>query len=219
MMTGISGTSQNGTLHSYYTCKGVAQHKCKRKNVQKDYIEDLVVKLARRELTEENIKIIAKAVYETAYKTQDRSRIKQLQREILKIQKGRDNLFDSLKICYDNNVKQTIFEEISKMEEQRKGLELQIQEEKSNIFQISEKDIITFLKGLKDGDNNSIRYKQMIINVLVYKVYLYDNHITVVYTIQNENGERVTKDIPTISEIEKSFKNEESSFLGKNDEP
>ena len=219
MMTGISGTSQNGTLHSYYTCKGVAQHKCKRKNVQKDYIEDLVVNLARRELTEENIEEIANAVYKTACKKQDGTRVKQIQRLILNNEKQRANLFDSLKICYDDNVKKSIFEEISKMEQQRVELQNMLKEEENEIFYVSVKDIKTFLKGLKEGDNNSIRYKQMIINVLVYKVYLYDTHITVVYTIQNENGERVTKDIPTMSEIEKSFKNQESSFLGKNDEP
>lgn len=219
MMTGISGTSQNGKLHSYYTCKGVAQHKCDRKNVKKDYIEDLVVDLARRELTTENIEMIAKAVYETAYKTQDSSRVKQLQREILKLQKERDHLFDSLKVCDYDDVKQSIFEEISKIEQQRKNIERQIREEESEIFQISEKDIILFLKGLRNRDIQDIKYKKMLINVLIYKVYLYDNHITIIYTIQNENGERVTKDIPAINEMEKSFQNQKSSFLGDNAEP
>ena len=219
MMTGTSGTSQNREIHHYYTCKGRKEHNCNRKNVKKDYIEELVLDLARKELTEENIEIIAKAVYETAYKKQDHSRIKQLQREILKLQKGRDNLFDSLKICYDNDVKQSIFEEISKMEQQRRELEFQIKEEESNIFQISEKDIKNFLTGLRNGDNNSKKYRQMIIDVLVYRVYLYDTHITIVYTIQNDNGERVTKDIPFIADIENAFKNQESSFLVNHAEP
>ena len=59
----------------------------------------------------------------------------------------------------------------------------------------------------------------MIIDVLVYKVYLYDNHLTTIYTIQNKNGERVTKDIPLIEEIENIFKNQESSFLDDYAEP
>ena len=219
MMTGISGTSQNREIHHYYTCKGRKEHNCNRKNVKKDYIEDLIVKLARESLTEENIEEIANAVYKTASKKQDSTRVKQLQREILKLQKGRDNLFDSLKVCTDNDVRQTIFEEISKMEQQRKELEFQIKEEESNIYQISEKDVITFLKGLKNGENNSIRYKQMIINILIYRVYLYDTHITIVYSIQNDRGERITKDIPTINEMKKSFENQNSSFLDYNDEP
>ena len=218
-MTGISGTSQNREIHHYYTCKGRKEHNCNRKNVKKDYIEDLIVKLARESLTEENIEEIANAVYKTASKKQDSTRVKQLQREILKLQKGRDNLFDSLKVCTDNDVRQTIFEEISKMEQQRKELEFQIKEEESNIYQISEKDVITFLKGLKNGENNSIRYKQMIINILIYRVYLYDTHITIVYSIQNDRGERITKDIPTTNEMKKSFENQNSSFLDYNDEP
>ena len=62
MMTGISGTSQNGKLHSYYSCKGVSQKKCGRKNVQKDYIENLVIAKARALLTDELIEKVANAV-------------------------------------------------------------------------------------------------------------------------------------------------------------
>ena len=48
---------------------------------------------------------------------------------------------------------------------------------------------------------------------------MYDTHITIVYTIQNDNGERVTKDIPFIADIENAFKNQESSFLVNHAEP
>lgn len=219
MMTGISGTSQNRKLHHYYTCNGKKEHKCNRKNVKKDYIEDLVIANARMILTDENIEEISAAVYKTAYKTQDKTRLKHLQREILNLDKQRANMFDSLKICYDDNVKKSIFEEISRMEKQKQELELQIKDEESNIFQIEEKEIRAFFKAIRRGDIQNIRYKKMIINVLVDKVYLYDDHITTIYTIQNENGERVKSHIPTIEELELSFKNKESSFLGDYAEP
>ena len=219
MMTGISGTSQNGKLHSYYTCKGVAQHKCNRKNVQKDYIENQVIQQARLLLTDENIEEIANAVYETASKTQDRTRVKQLQREIIKIESQKTNLLDSLKLCNEDIVKKTIFEEISKMEKNRIELENQIKIEESETFQVSVKEIKAFLKSLRYADINNIKHKQMIINILVNKVYLYDNHITTIYTIQNKYGEYVTSEIPTIEEIEKSFQNENCSFLDYNAEP
>lgn len=219
MMTGISGTSQNGKLHSYYACKGVSQHKCNRKNVQRDYIENLVILKARELLTDELIKEVANAVYKTACKQQEGTRLKQLQREILNLEKQRANLFDSLKLCYDDDVKKSLFEEISKMEKQRKEFEKLIKIEKSEIFQVTENEIIDFLQSLRYGDIESLRYRQMIVNVLVHKVYLYDTHFTTVYTIQNENGEYITSDVPTINEIESYFENQESSFLDYNAEP
>lgn len=219
MMTGISGTSQNGKLHSYYSCKGVSQKKCGRKNVQKDYIENLVIAKARALLTDELIEKVANAVYKTACKQQEGTRLKQLQREILNLEKQRANLFDSLKLCYDDDVKKSLFEEISKMEKHRKELENLIKIEKSEIFQVTENEIIAFLRSLRKGDIESLRYKQMIINVLVHKVYLYDTHFTTIYTIQNDKGEYITSDIPTIDEVEKYFQNKESSFLDYNAEP
>ena len=219
MMTGVSGTSQNGKLHSYYGCKGVSKKKCNRKNIHKDFIEDMVISKARELITDENIEEIADAVYKTACKKQDSMRIKQLQREILENEKQRANLFDSLKICYDDSVKRTIFEEISKMEKQRKELENLLKAEESEIFQVKLKDIKNFLTHLRYGNIQSIKYKQMIVNVLVYEVYLYNDQLIIIYTIQNEDGERVISKIPSISKLENLFKNKSSSFLGKNAEP
>lgn len=219
MMTGISGTSQNKKLHHYYTCNGKKEHKCNRKNIKKDVIENLVISNARMLLTDDIINEISEAVYKTACKTQDKTRLKQLQREIIKLDNQRANLFDSLKICYDDNVKKSIFEEISKMENQKRELETLIKDEESNIFQIEEKEIRAFFKSLRRGDIKDIRYKKMITNVLVDKVYVYDDHITTTYTIQDENGERVKAHLPAIEELENLFKNEKSSFLDDYAEP
>lgn len=219
MMVGTSGTSGNRITHYYYGCKNKLKHKCNRKNIKKDYIEDLVVNLARRELTDDNINEMATAVYKTAYEAQDSTKVKRLQREILNLQNARDNLFDSLKICYDNKVKQSIFEEISKIEEQKTQLQNQIKEEENNIFIVSEKEIKYFLKNLQNGNKNDLKYRQMLINVLIYKVYIYDDNITIIY---NSNGKPIETKIPKQKELEKMFqvqKNEECSNKEKISQP
>lgn len=219
MMVGTSGTSGNGVTHYYYGCKNKLKHKCNRKNIKKDYIEDLVVNLARRELTDDNINEMATAVYKTAYETQDSTKVKRLQREILNLQNARDNLFDSLKICYDDNVKQSIFEEISKIEEQKTQLQNRIKEEESNMFIVSEKEIKYFLKNLQKGNKDDLKYRQMLINVLIYKVYIYDDNITIIY---NSNGKPIETKIPKQKELEKMFqvqKNGECSNKEKISQP
>lgn len=219
LMVGVSGRSQNGTQHCYYSCKNNLLHKCNRKNIKKDGIEDLVVELARRELTDENIKELAAAVYKAASKTQDHSRIKYLQREILNNEKARNNLFDSLKICSDDNVRKAIFEEISKIEQQKNSLQIQIKEEEDSMFLVSEKEIHYFLKSLQKGNKDDIKYRKMLINVLIYKVYIYDDNITIIY---NSNGKHVEKKVPNINELEHCFKAQQFDYCsnkGNNAQP
>ena len=84
MMTGISGTSKTGAIHNYYTCNGRKKKLCKKKNVRKNYIEDLVVNLVQAQLTNENISKIATAVADICQKERDNSntnRLKGLLRE------------------------------------------------------------------------------------------------------------------------------------------
>ena len=222
MMIGVSGTSKTGKLHTYYGCKGNIKHKCKKRNLHKNQVEDIVINKARELLTDENINEIANAVYKTACKKQDSTRLKSLQREILNLEKERENLFSSLKVCDIDNVRKSIFEEISKMEEQKLKVQTQISLEESSIFKVEKKDIKTFLKSLRNGDYNTTKYRKMIINILINKVYWYDKNLIIIFNRQNKNGDLVRAKIPTINEIENSFtlnsncplKTDESSFKG-----
>ena len=219
MMVGISGRSGNGTQHCYYGCKNTIKHKCTRKNIKKDYIEDIVVDLARSELTEENINDIAKQVYETAYKKQDETNIKHLQREILNLEDEKKNLLSSLKLCSDDDVKNDIIEELSRIKHKKIQLENEIKEEQDSLFLFTENEIKYFLKSLQNGNKNDMKYRQMLVNVLIYKVYLYDNNITIIY---NSNGKSVEKNIPNINELEYSLQAQKSVFCsnkGKNAQP
>lgn len=219
MMVGISGRSGNGIQHCYYGCKNTLKHKCTRKNIKKDYIEDIVVKLARNELTDENINQMAKQVYETACKKQDKTKIKGLQREIIKLDNQRAKLIEDLKLCEIDSVKKYIFEEMGKMEQQKVHLKNEIKEEEENMFIVTEKEIKYFLKSLQNGNIYDEKYRQRLINVLIYKIYLYDNNLTIIY---NANGKAVEKKIPNISELEESFQAQKSDFcsnMGNNAQP
>lgn len=209
MMVGISGTSHTGKLHCYYSCKGTWQHKCDRKNVQKDYIEDLVVQQARNMLTTKAINRIAKIVAKIAQKEKDNTRLKQLENALKENDKQKANLFDSLKICYDNEVRKSIFEEISRMDKEKIELQKLITLEKSTYIEVTEPQIKFFLKNLKSGKINDQKYRQMLINVLIYRIYLYDDNLTIVYNTQDRTF--ITR-VPTIEQIENSFFENKSVF-------
>lgn len=144
--------------------------------------------------------------------------------KVSSIEEQKANVFDSLKICYDNNVRKSIFEEIANMDKQKVNIENQIILEKNSYFQFTVPQIKAFLKSLKKGNFNDFRYRQMIINVLVYKIYLYDNNLTIIFNTQDRT---FINKIPSIEDIEGVFsqnnvftdtvkESENSSHLGKN---
>lgn len=216
-MVGISGTSQTGDLHSYYSCKGKKDKKCKRKNIPKDYIEDLVIDLAINTLTDENINEIANAVYETAYIQEDKTKLKRLKREILKLEKQKQNLVNSLSECDVSEFRKSIFEQAKLLEERKIEAEKQLRIEENSQFNYTIPQIKAFLNSLKKKENrNDIKYKKMIINSLIYKVYVYDSTITILFNTQDNP---IEAKMPDIEELEKSFKKSNSSYNGNNARP
>ena len=216
-MVGISGTSQTGNLHSYYSCKGKKEKKCKRKNIPKDDIEDLVIDLAINTLTDENINEIANAVYKTAYIKEDKTKLKRLKKEIIKLEKQKQNLINSLSECDVPEFRKSIFEQAKILEERKIETEKQLKLEEDSQFNYTIPQIKAFLNSLRKKENrNDIKYRKMIINSLIYKIYVYDTTITILFNTQDNP---IEAKIPKIEELEKSFKNSNSSYNGNNARP
>ncbi len=209
MMVGVSGTSKNGKLHTYYSCKGSWKRICSRKNIPQLYLEDMVVKQARKILTKRNIDKIANAVVEYTDKQNEEQNIERLKKILAKNKKVKDKLLDDLKECDIDIVKTAIFEEIKKIEEERLEIESQLRIEENNQINITVPQLKAFLQFMKEGNINDIKYRQMLINMLVYRVYVYDDNITIIFTLENKE---VTARVPDITKIE-------SSYLGKSPQP
>lgn len=179
MMTGISGTSKTGTIHNYYTCNGRKKKLCSKKNVQKEYIEDRVIALARAQLTDENISKISKAVAALCEREKESSEYRRLERQRRDIEKQKANLADALKY---GKATETLLNEIAKLESSIEGIDRQILMEKAKCLDLKEPEIAFFLTKLRDGDINDITYRRAIIAVMVNAVYLYDDgRLTVIF--------------------------------------
>ena len=210
MLIGLSGTSRNGTVHNYYTCNGRKLHGCKRKNIQKDYIEEVVARAIINELTDTNIKTIADNISRLAEKEKNNLYIKQLEKQLKDNEKQKENLLNSLKICDIDSVKKTILAEIAKMEEQHKNIETDILIENSKIVHYDKDDIEFFLNQMRKLDIEIEENKKLLINTLVDKVFIYDNELTIVFNATKNKSKTIK--FPSIEEIE-------GSFLGKSGAP
>ncbi len=185
-MIGISGTSRNGRLYSYYSCKKAQLRICDKKNVSKDYIEDLVIHECRKILTDENIYLIAKEVSDLCKKESASPYIKQLKSEINQSKAAIEILFKALEKGMEMDL---ILARLSAKREEKERLEAQLAKEEMSQINLTEPEIRFFLSKLKNGDINDLKYRKALVNIFVNRIYLYDDRLTIIF---NTNDKPVT---------------------------
>ncbi len=209
LMVGVSGTSSTKKKFCYYSCNKSRKKLCNKKNVGKEYIEDLVVNKCRQLLTDETIAMIAKAVVKANENDDSVIEIKRLEKDIRRLDKEKANLLSSLRQCDIEDVKQDIFNEIRKINDEVEIVNAEIAKVKNNMAVIDEIEVMFFLNALKDGDINSLRYRKTLIAIFVNQIHLYDDKITYVF---NTGNEPVTLPFEYLEDTKKGTK-ENSSYL------
>lgn len=171
--------------------------------MKKEYIENIVIEKARNILTDNQINIIAKAIFELAQKElKDNTNLKRLTKRLKDNEQQKKNLVDSLKMCNIDSARQAIFEEMQKMEEERQEIEKELILENVNKVDITIPEIKFFLKEMRSGKIDDIEYCKMLVNVLIYKVYLYDDSLTIIFNTQDKPYK---EKIPLIEELEEKL--------------
>lgn len=202
-MVGISGTSKYKKTYYYYSCNEFRKKNCKKRNVRKELIEDLVISKCLEMLTDDNIHKIAKEVIKVNKTENDNSTIKFLKSQMNKNKQQQENLLDSLSMCNIDSIRQSIFDKIEKLELAYSELEKELSIEKLKNTELNESDIIFFLNKLKSGDINDIKYRRTLINIFVKSVYLYEDKVTIIFNIDNMS---VTLDSIILNKIDKKSK-------------
>ncbi len=202
MMAGVSGTSKTKKIHYYYSCNNRRKKICNKANVKKESIESLVVEKAREALTDNMIDKIAHSIVSLVQKEQNSSKLDDLYQSLKNNEKQKSNLLDSLKFCEYDSVKKTICKELEKLNKQFVSIQDEINFTKSQHLQITVPEIEFFLKHIRNGNVNDIYYKKHLINILINKVYLYDDYFIIIFNAR-ENG--LQEKVPLIEELESSF--------------
>lgn len=181
MMVGYSGTSKGGRKYNYYACTAATKGKCDKKNVRKDYIEDLVVSMCRKQLTAANIDKIAHDVVELCEREKDLSNIKRIQKLIKDNERKQGNLIRAIAECEFESVRKSMYEEVSKLNEEKGTLELELATEQASTVSLTISEIKFFLNSLKKGRADDILYRKTLVNVFVNRIYLYDDRMTIIF--------------------------------------
>lgn len=213
MMTGYSANGKQGVRYNYYTCNNRKKKQCTKENVRKEYIEDIVVRECRKQLTDDNISRIAKEVMKIFKKEDENVNLKSLEKKLLQNERKHNNIMEAIADCDDRTIRQSFFAQVKKLEEERENIEIEIaHEQKKRPKQMSESHIKFFLNSLKNGDIEDIKYRKTLINIFLNKVYLYDDKLTFVF---NSGKETVTIDADLLGKIEGKTSGADFLFLDK----
>ena len=203
-MIGKSGTSKTGKLHTYYSCKSAINHHCDMESIKKDDIEDIIAQACQDILTNDNIDLIAKKIVEYSNKEEDTIEYRQLNKALKGNEKSKVNLIRAITQCDDDSTRKILFDELSKTQAVIDSINKELLEETAKHSRISITEVKFFLKSLKKGNINNIKYKKSLINTLVNKVYLYKNKATILFNINNQIEE---VNISLLEDVESSLFN------------
>lgn len=181
MMVGVSGTSRSGKKHFYYACKNARIKKCSKKYVQKKYIEEIVIQTCRNYLTDEQIEKTAHEVVAKSKLECKNSKIPRLEKLIKENERKEKNLMSAIMECDDNTIRKTLYQQVPTLQKEKEEIEKQLLIEKLKSKIVTLPEVIFFLSQIKNGNIDSIKYRRMLINVFVNRIYLYDDKITFIF--------------------------------------
>lgn len=141
-------------------------------------------------LSDENISIIADEVSQLAEDDLSKSNYMFLKNTVKELEKQKSNLIKSLKLGTNSeSFQKMIYQEFESIEKQVNEVEKEIRKEE-NIYQsISKEQIMFFLTNLRNGNIHDAKYRKMLIDVLINKIYLFDDKVKIVFTTQHDKVE------------------------------
>lgn len=188
-MLGDSGTSMTGVTHNYYTCgtRKRASKACDKKSEKKDFLEWYVVEqTVEYVLTPERLDFIATRVVEEYDKEFNSGRIKQIEKQIAKLERDADKTFNLIMQSESQSIIKRYEKQIELLDMQKADLEIDLSKLRiANGIRYTKQDIISWLKQFCKGDLMDEEFRQRIINVFINSIYVYDDKIVIYYNIKD----------------------------------
>lgn len=97
LTVGESGQKPNGNIYRYYKCAGVKKHVCNKKNVRKEWIEDIALKIIMKTLmNHDDLQKIVNRIMEL--QKAENTLIPTLERQLDDVRKAIDNIIKAIEM-------------------------------------------------------------------------------------------------------------------------
>lgn len=181
--------NSNGTAgYSYYECYGKKNlHKdCHKRNLRKDFIEDIVINDAMSLLTDENINQIAEVTIRT--NLHDIEHCTDIPAIKDKLHETKLSLSNITKAIENGLAPETLVKRMVELEKDKKTLEEELKKEEKKVSYLDKEQVIFWLNQFKNGDIEDEDFRRQLIDLFVNHVTVWDeddNHfkVTIAYNL------------------------------------
>ena len=182
LMFGESGTSATGRTYYYYKCANVKRRKgCNKKTVQKEWLEDLVVRETMKLIQDDAvIDKIVQLVMDV--QNQENTTIPLLEKQLREVNKKLDNL---MKAIEDGLYTRTTKERLEALENQKDELTAKIADEKLKKPSFNEDFIRFWLMKFRKFDISQKKQRKTLIEIFVNAIFLYDDRMLITFNYKD----------------------------------
>lgn len=191
-MTGVSGTSRNGSLCYYYACAGHREHTCSQGNVRRDNLEEQIASALWDDvLSDDCIEWMAHETAARQRKDFPREDMDLVQSELDQVKKEKANVLRAIAAgIFTDGTRDLLLS----LERREADLSACISSASSVADKLpTAEDIRSYLELFREGSPEQPFSRQGILDAFVTRVNLYQDHLTVFFKIKKEDRQR---DIP-----------------------
>lgn len=188
-MVGVAGTGRSGAMHYYYTCKSRRIAKdCEKENIQREYLEQLVVDMTRACISRsEVVKWLIDGYIALKKQAKETSDIPVMEQEIADRKKALANIMKAIEAGIFNS---TTSERMKELEEEIQVLERSLKMAKAMYDEPVDGERMEFyLEKLRNGAPDNPAYRKELIRTMVKTITLWDDRIEIEYNFTGTDGD------------------------------
>lgn len=178
MMVAQAGTSgTKGVVYRYYACVRQKKHQCEKKPISKAKLEDFIVYKTMKFLkNDEIIERLAEKLYELQYT--ESTLLPKLQEQLKQKEKEIENIVNAVQKGYATEI---LLKRLSDLEKEQKKITDAIAKEQLRVPIFTQDHFKMALYNFRRIDISTQDGKRKIIDTFINSIYMYDDHIKIVY--------------------------------------
>lgn len=184
----MNGNSNGNQGYAYYECYGKKNVRdgCTKKNLRKEFIEDVVVQDAFALLTDEHIEEIADiAVRNNASEIEGKTKIPAIRGHLRETQVSLENVLKAIELGQSPEL---LIKRMQELEKEKKAIEAELKKEEKDVVYLEKPLVMYWLDQFRKGDPKDPEFRREIIDLLVNSVTVWDEdddnfRITIAYNL------------------------------------
>lgn len=206
-MIGKSGTGRRGALYAYYACKKQVQERtCDKRRISRDKTERAVAAaLHDYALRDDVIEWLADKSIEYQAAHAEPAELAALKKQLRQTETAITNIMSAIE---QGIFTATTKDRLLELEDQRATLTAQIElKSPTPLAQLSRDDIISALTLVRVGDLDDKRYQELLFDMFLRAVYVYDDRLKIVfnYAMEGHESSEIPFDIDAIDDDGERF--------------